>query len=57
MTKLYFVLIGIAIIWLIYKALTKSKTGKSWNQHNRAYGKPESMGDLATMFLFAAKLC
>ena len=53
MTKLYFVLIGIAIIWLIYKALTKSKTGKSWNQQNRAYGKPESMGDLATMFLFA----
>lgn len=53
MTKLYFVLIVIAIIWLIYRALTKSKNGKSSYQQNRTYGKPESMGDLATMFLFA----
>ena len=53
MTKVYFILFGIAIIWLIYKALTKSKNAKSWNRHNRAYGKPESMGDLANMFLFA----
>lgn len=53
MTKFYFILLGIAIIWLIYKALTKSKTGKTFNRHNITYGKPESMGDLANMFLFA----
>lgn len=53
MSKLYFVLFGIAIIWLIYKAVTKTKNGRWSRKQHTACGKPESMEDLATMFLFA----